>query len=251
MLPPAGVVTSPHRGVALNSSAACTGDYERARIGQQLGERLSRGLAHQIAVGIVHVGVLHLGAGVAMEGGLVERARVGCEVGRLVHVIPYSANARIEQSFVVVGPPYAACGPCEIGISDDPRPDTAFIYLPVRSSDEHMLAPALPVHWVSGVDLHARVYYGHYLETVFAKVGYQAARVGEMLRIEGEYPEPVHVVDVEVDGIAWYVGLSHRPSYFAHLAFRAVAEPALVIAECPKRRQLHSAGQVRIGVHDI
>ena len=133
---------------------------------------------------------------------LGHRRVVRHEHRRLVHVAPHARDARVHQPRMQGAPPLPRCGVREIRERTQTRPhDVPVLGAVPRQAEEPALA-ARDVDRIRLVDLHARIGDHHDAEPLGAQLVDQPGRVREPLRVPGEDPVAVHVVDVQVEHVA-------------------------------------------------
>jgi hypothetical protein len=116
---------------------------------------------------------------------------------------------------------------------------------------EQVAPAALDVGVVVRVHLHARVHDGDHVEAPSSKLRDERAGVGEAFVVPGEDPVAVHVVYVEVEGVAGDVALAEPVCQLAHLTFGLVAPAALLVPQRPEGGHRGAAGQLGVAVQDV
>src|SRR5215203_2396719 len=250
VLPPAGVVTGPVHGVALQASVASAGDYERPFVGPQGQKAPSGGTGHQGTVGVVDLGVPPglTGPPARMDHIVWHRGPVGYEERRLVHVAPDPGNPGIGKNPLVLSPPLARLGVGEVGEGAHAWPNDVVVLLALARLAVKIPLPSLGVYGVVLVHLHAGIDDGDHPEALLPQVGDQAPRVGEAVLVPGEDPVALHVVDVQVDNIARDVPLPETTRDLAHLFLVHVGVAALLIPQSPQRRHRGAARELGVAV---
>src|SRR5579885_334831 len=165
------------------------------------------------------------------------------EDSRLVHIVPDATHTRVDEGLLHVTPPLAHLWPSVIGKDCVIRPDVAVEDCAVSAVNKHVFFHAFPVDLVIGIGLHARVDNGYNLETGACQISGHGAWIAEALWIPGEDAVAVHVVDVQVNGIARDVTYTKLCCHLTHFRFCGVAPTALMIAERPAGRKRHGAQQ--------
>src|SRR5438445_12088062 len=113
MIPCRVVVAGPDRGVTLDTGIAGARDDEGTAIRTQTMEALERRARHQ---GSVLVLVLEVGSRVAIALELNDVGyRLTTERCRLVHLVPHTAHADIDQRMMLLFPPVPVPPAGEIG----------------------------------------------------------------------------------------------------------------------------------------
>src|SRR5436309_7195106 len=66
-------------------------------------------------------------------------------------------------------------------------------------------------------------------------------RLGERLAIPGKVAIAIHIINVEPDGVARMVASAHLRGHLHYLLLGGIAPAALVMPDCPARRERHMA----------
>src|SRR5919112_2244318 len=167
---------------------------------------------------------------------------------RLVHVAPDPGHSRIEERPVVLAPPLSRLGVREVRERADPRPHDVMVLFPLACFAVEVPLATFYVDRIVIVDLDAGVYDGDEVEALFSEFGYELLRLGEAFLVPGKDAVAVHVVNVEVEGVARDVALAEVAGHLAHLALIHVAVAALLVAQRPHRRHRSAPGQLRVAV---
>ncbi|HEX6552011.1 MAG TPA: hypothetical protein VF026_04560 [Ktedonobacteraceae bacterium] len=250
VLPPGAVVAHPAGAPALHASEARARQHERPLVVEVSPQPFVRGAGHAIAVKVMYLG---------MGRSLAFRTLYGIEIDRpdqatalaertpehrwLVHIVPGAANAHIHKRLLHVPPPLTYIRPRVIGEDRVIGPDVAMEYRAVGPADEHVALHPCPVDPVIGIDLHAGIDDRHDAEAIAVQIGEQRLRIGEAPRVPCKDAIAVHVVDVQVYGIARDVARAKLGRQLAHHRLRRIAPAALVVAQRPPRRQRHRPQQ--------
>ena len=173
------------------------------------------------------------------------------EDSRLVHIVPHAIDAGGHEILVERSPPAAHIRPCEIGEVAGTRPHIAHERFSVLVLHPIVAEGALVVDEVAFLRLYARVDHIDRLEMVLVEIVVEPFGVGELLRVEGEDTVAIHIVDVHPDDIGRNFVFPQFVGNLHDLRIRLVAEAALLIAQCPQRRQLHGAGEVDERLHEL
>src|ERR1700733_11638673 len=89
------------------------------------------------------------------------------------------------------------------------------------------------------------------MKMLLVKIGNQPGKVGERLRIYGEWSIFVLIVDVEVDDVGRNFIGAKAISNPTQLRLRSVAVTRLLESERPQRRQRRCSGEVGIAFDDL
>jgi len=92
-----------------------------------------------------------------------------------------------------------------------PRPDRSHEELAIRVLEESVAGQPVAVDAVPPVDLDPGIDHHHRAEPFSLQISDQPRRIGEAPRVPGEAAEPVHVVDVEIDGVTGDAPLAELP----------------------------------------
>ena len=181
----------------------------------------------------------------ALHGGhLVKyfvQALLGVEDGGLVHVVPEAVDAHIQQTLVLQAEPSPGGGVQHVREMGSPGPDSAHEGGAVLFLAEVALLDALLVDGVALFDLDARVDDGDEVDPLLFHVCCQTGQIREFLIRDREVLVPLHVVDVQVDGVQGDAGLPVSRGHLTHIRLVLVAPAALAVAEGPLRRDVASA----------
>lgn len=89
------------------------------------------------------------------------------------------------------------------------------------------------------------------MEPHFFQFGNHVPRLRESVAIEREDAVLVHIVNIEMNHVAWYALVAEGARQSHHFFFAFVAVFRLVVAKRPLRRHLHPPGQCRIAGDDL
>ena len=248
------IVSGPGGRIALTAQEVGTGQDKRSLVrirGQNSG---TGSTDHVVAEDIVVAYVVTGGAAVTTPVDIV----VGhghffatAKNGRLIDIVPDAVHAQSHEVFVQTSPPLANFRHGEVRPVRESRPHITFERLPIGIVHEIVIREALLVHPVGGIHLGARVNHIDRLEVPGMEIVVQALRVRETIRVEGEDPVTVHVVDIHPDDITGNIPV---PEFIGHLLYAGVGivgETALLIAESPQGRHLHGAGKASEGFKNL
>lgn len=125
----------------------------------------------------------------------------GGEGGRLVHVVPEAIDPHVEQPSILPTPPCAGRRGCEIRVVDRAGPDDSAQRRAVRKPAEDALGEGLGKEWPILVDADPRI---KDADKAGAEPSQQTVtevlQARKPVRVHGEHPVGVHVVNVEVQG---------------------------------------------------
>ena len=161
--------------------------------------------------------------------------------GGLVHVVPDAVHALRDVVGDMAAPPVARLRPAEVGEVGAPRPDGADVHLAVGVAQEVVAVEPFLRDGIPGLGVlfHAGVHDDDGLEAHLAEVGQQGLGIGEALGVPREDAVAVHVVDVEVEHVGRDLLAAKGLGEGADLGLGVVAPPALLVAERPRRREVH------------
>src|SRR5581483_1002156 len=86
---------------------------------------------------------------------------------------------------------------------------------------------------------------------LLAQVGDESGEIGKGLRVDGEGPIAVLVVDVKVHSVRGNLIRAKPIGNFAHLRLRRVAVTRLLESKCPQGRERRRAGEVCVSLNDF
>ena len=234
VLPRRRVVARPHGGVALLAREAGPRQHERPAVREARAQAFVRRLRHIVAVEVTQPLEVAARADDLFGEGLAPH-------GGLVHVVPDAVHALRDVVGGMATPPVARLRPAEVGEVGAPRPDGADVDLAIGVAQEVVAVEPLLRDGIPslGVLFHARVHDDDGLEAHLAEVGQQGVGIGEALGVPREDAVAIHVVDVEVEHVGRDLFPAKGLGEGTDLGLGVVAPPALLVAERPRRREVH------------
>src|SRR5207247_2639731 len=103
------------------------------------------------------------------------------------------------------GPPFARFGICEVRIDGVAGPDAADVGPAIGLRHPYTLRRALVVNRIPWIVFNAGIDDGDCMEAIGVKIVHELFGIGKPARAPGEAAVAVHVVDVEIDYVAWNV----------------------------------------------
>src|SRR5690606_37554093 len=159
--------------------------------------------------------------------------------------------ARLHKPFKKPAPPLPYFRIGEIRKLASARPYIAFHKVVVAAAAEEMVFFAFAEYPVVVVDLDARVDDHYRTETVVRQFLDHALGGGKMVLVPRKAAVSVHIVDVEVDGVAGDLACTEIAGQVLDLTLRVVAPAALVVPQGPHRRQVMRARERVVTLHDV
>ena len=97
----------------------------------------------------------------------------------------------------------------------------------------------------------ARIDNRHQLDSPPSEFFTERFRIWKTRRIEREHAIPEHVIDIEMNHVQRQIVFAILPRDFFDHRVGIVAPAALLIAQCPHRRQWHVTGQIRVAAENL
>ncbi|MCY1518040.1 hypothetical protein D9M68_527460 [compost metagenome] len=158
------------------------------------------------------------------------RESTGPKNCRFIHIIPKSGHPEVQQLFIQASPPFAHFGVGEIRKLAAARPYMAFHKIIIAAAAKIIILFPLFEDPVVIIDLYPRIDHHHGLHPYSRQVADHFLRVRKILFIPCKAAIAIHVVDIEVNGIAWNLEIPEGLGNFPHFRFRIVTPPALMVA---------------------
>ncbi len=263
LLPAAGVVSGPHRGVVSDSREPRAGQHEGPAPVGVLEERAG-GPALLVAVEVAHVlvgdallGARRVGLDDVREVLPAQRQdgaaqpQVASPARGLVHVVPDAGDAGLEQRAVLLAPPGAHLLAVEVRKRRVSGPDPEGEGRAVLAAAEDVPLEAVAVDGIVGIHLHPGVHDGDDAEAVVRQLAQQPAGVAEAARMPAEAAVAAHVADVEVEDVGGDAPLAQPARHPAQLPCAPVRPAGLVVSQRPQGRQRRPADPGRVARQDL
>ena len=250
--PGAFVVARPRGGVALHARPARAREEDGALVRLQREEAVVAGARHLHPVEVVRFAVVAAAPFETVADDVGQRAGCRlCEGGGFVHIVPEAFDAGIDKGFVELSPPCPCARRGEIGEGTQAGPDGGVVDVTVGRLAEVTVRQAVLVDGVLWVFLDRRIDDGDEFDALLAQVGGELRQIGEAVLIDGEAAVAVHIVDVQVDGVAGDVVVTEILRQFADAALRVVGPARLLVAEHPQRRQCVPSGEFGVAFDEV
>ncbi len=228
------VVAGPCGGIALATENIGACEHERAFVGVYIEEAVACAFHHEAAICVVVEQVRTCGKTATATVYIVVGHRAyAVEHGRFVNIVPHAVDTCGEEIFIEPCPPGAHFGHGEVGECSHAGPYFSLIFASVGAANPHIVLGSRFVHEVFGIGFRRGVDHIHSLEIGFVQIVVKCLGIGEFHRVEREYAEAVHIVDVHPYHVAWYVTAAEVCGDVAYFGLGVVGESALVIAERP------------------
>src|SRR5690606_9700140 len=137
-----------------------------------------------------------------------------------------AVKAGVKQGAVQLAPPGPDLWIGKVGEITIAGPNRAAERPAVGQLAEKAAGQPFVVNGIARIHLDARIDDGDGVKTLLVQVGRQAWRIGKPLGAPGKDSKAVHIIDVEVDGVAGDAAAAELGSQGADLAFRRVAPAA-------------------------
>ena len=244
ILPGAAIVRRPGAGVALGSGIGRAAEDPVAMFRADGLQALVGGPRHLHPIGRMHLPVRRA---LALEIMLHHGRKGGAsEDGGLVHVVPEAVETQIHQALTPFSPPLAHTRTGEIGEIAFARPHRPMKKLAIGQFAKDVLPHAVRADIVIHIHLDAGVDHGHGPEAIVMQVGDQPGQMGERGFIPGETAKAIHVIDIEVNGVAGDASPPEILRDFPHDGLSFIAPAGLVIAQHPQGWQIGVAREIRV-----
>ena len=182
----------------------------------------------------------------------IHRERAVRKDDRLVHVVPEAAHAHLFQIMPEqVRPPAADGRGREIRKIAESRPDFLRQKIALRPPAEIIPFQTLRPNRIGGVDLHAGIHDQDRLHAVLLQRADHPRRIGEIVPVPRKPLLLLHVMVVQMDGVARDAQVPEPLHQVIHGLVRIIAPFGLVVAQRPQRRQFGRAGKARVGGYDV
>ena len=170
------------------------------------------------------------------------------EACRLIHIIPYAAYAFIYKELLILAPPVTHFFFAKIRINRISRPYCIDIDLTLRRRCKIAVLHTFVVNRISLFQLYTRINDGYDLDAVLRQICDHLFRIRITFLIwcPGKYLVVIHIIDIQMNGIAGDSALSHVGNNIPDFFLRHIAPAALMIAQGPLLRNRNRTCQISI-----
>ena len=169
------------------------------------------------------------------------------KAGRLVHIVPDSPDALIQQETLFLSPPLSHCRIAEVRKRGVTGPHCVDVYFPLGRFRKISLFNALVIYAITRLLFYPRIVDDHWLKSPLCQRLQISRRVSVIpLFIPGKHAVFLHIVNIKMDGVTGDIPLPHTSGDLLHILQSHISPSGLMVAQCPFLRQ--RTGSREIGI---